>query len=74
MCGITGWWSKNSKINRELFNSMRDTLTHRGPDSYDSYFSSDEKLALGHRILAFNNFSKSDTKLHVVKKKCLFSF
>jgi len=42
---------------------MRDSLTHRGPDGYDSYFSSDEKLALGHRKLAFDNFSKSDTQV-----------
>lgn len=54
MCGITGWWSKNSKINRELFNSMRDTLTHRGPDEYGSYFSLDEKFALGYRGLKLN--------------------
>ncbi len=73
MCGITGWWSKNSKINRELFNSMRDTLTHRGPDGYDSYFSSDEKLALGHRILAFNNFSKSDTQVTCSENKNVYS-
>lgn len=54
MSGLTGWWSKNSKINRELFYSMRDTLSHRGPDEYGSYFSLDEKFALGYRGLKLN--------------------
>lgn len=54
MSGLTGWWSKNSKINRELFYSMRDTLSHRGPDEYGSYFSLDEKFALGYRSLKLN--------------------
>lgn len=57
MCGITGWWNKTSKINHDLFYAMRDTLAHRGPDGFGSYFSSDDNLALGHRRLSFLDLS-----------------
>ncbi len=73
MSGLTGWWSKNSKINRELFYSMRDTLTHRGPDGYNSYFSFDEKLALGHRKLVFDNFNDSDSQVICSEDKNVYS-
>ena len=72
MCGITGWWSKNSKINKDLFHSMRDSLIHRGPDGFDSYFSYDEKLALGHRRLSFNDLSDSAIQPMSNEKKNIF--
>lgn len=59
MCGITGWWSKNSPVNRELFDRMRDTLSHRGPDGFGSYFSENYNLALGHRRLSFLDLGES---------------
>lgn len=57
MCGITGWWNKTNKINHNLFYAMRDTLVHRGPDGFGSYFSADDQLALGHRRLSFLDLS-----------------
>ncbi|MDD2637006.1 MAG: asparagine synthase (glutamine-hydrolyzing), partial [Bacteroidales bacterium] len=57
MCGITGWWNKTNKINHDLFYAMRDTLVHRGPDGFGSYFSADDQLALGHRRLSFLDLS-----------------
>ncbi len=57
MCGITGWWSKSKKIDIGLFNSMRDTLTHRGPDGFGTYYSENNNIALGHRRLAFIDLS-----------------
>ena len=59
MCGITGWWSKNTPIDRELFNRMRDCLTHRGPDGFGSYFSENHDIALGHRRLSFLDLGES---------------
>jgi asparagine synthase (glutamine-hydrolysing) len=59
MCGITGWWKTDYPINKELFNRMRDTLAHRGPDGYDSYFSENGNIALGHRRLSFLDLGKS---------------
>ncbi|HNQ67651.1 MAG TPA: asparagine synthase (glutamine-hydrolyzing) [Bacteroidales bacterium] len=62
MCGITGWWNKNEKIDHELFFTMRDTLIHRGPDGFGSYFSYDDKFALGHRRLSFLDLSDAATQ------------
>ncbi|PLX07007.1 MAG: asparagine synthase (glutamine-hydrolyzing) [Marinilabiliales bacterium] len=62
MCGITGWWNSKSKIDHDLFYRMRDTLTHRGPDGFGSYFSADDKLALGHRRLSFLDLSDTGTQ------------
>lgn len=62
MCGITGWWTKSGHINHDLFYRMRDTLTHRGPDGYGSFFSADNSLALGHRRLSFLDLSDSGTQ------------
>ena len=59
MCGITGWWSKSSPVDRELFDQMRDTLTHRGPDGFGSYFSEKNNIALGHRRLSFLDLSET---------------
>ena len=57
MCGIVGQWNKYDKIDRLLFNRMRDTLVHRGPDGCGSYFAEDINVALGHRRLAFIDLS-----------------
>lgn len=62
MCGINGWWNKIKEIDHNLFFEMRDTLTHRGPDGFGSYFSPDKKLALGHRRLAFLDLSDTGTQ------------
>ncbi|MDD2635768.1 MAG: asparagine synthase (glutamine-hydrolyzing) [Bacteroidales bacterium] len=62
MCGITGWWSKNTPIDRELFNRMRDCLTHRGPDGCGSYFSKNHNIALGHRRLSFLDLTDTGTQ------------
>ncbi len=46
MCGIFGQWNINNKpLNTEIFNVQRDTLTHRGPDSANSWIS--ENLSIG---------------------------
>jgi asparagine synthase (glutamine-hydrolysing) len=53
MCGIAGWIEWNGQVNRPLFDQMRDTLAHRGPDGAGSHFTADGRVALGHRRLAF---------------------
>ncbi|MDD3858563.1 MAG: asparagine synthase (glutamine-hydrolyzing) [Bacteroidales bacterium] len=59
MCGIIGVINKSSKIDHELFYLMRDTLSHRGPDGYGSYFSENDYVALGHRRLSFLDLSNA---------------
>lgn len=41
---------------------MRDTLAHRGPDGFGSYFSADNHFALGHRRLSFLDLTDSGTQ------------
>jgi asparagine synthase (glutamine-hydrolysing) len=38
---------------------MRDTLVHRGPDGFGSYFSENYNIALGHRRLSFLDLSET---------------
>ncbi len=57
MCGIAGWIEWNGQVNRPLFDQMRDTLAHRGPDGAGSHFTADSRVAFGHRRLAFLDLS-----------------
>jgi asparagine synthase (glutamine-hydrolysing) len=53
MCGIVGQWNKNTLVNTETFDAMRDALSHRGPDGFGTHLTNDRLLALGHRRLSF---------------------
>ncbi len=52
MCGITGYWGSGST---EILSEMRDSLTHRGPDSFGSYENG--KIGLAHRRLSIVDLS-----------------
>jgi asparagine synthase (glutamine-hydrolysing) len=62
MCGIIGWWNKEQSICEDLFNRMRDTLLHRGPDGYGTYINSNGNFALGHRRLSFLDLSEAGSQ------------
>lgn len=62
MCGIIGQINKNISIDRHLFEQMRDTLIHRGPDGFGLYMSEDGKKALGHRRLSLIDLSETGTQ------------
>ena len=57
MCGIIGQLNARQPVDSRLFDEMRDTLAHRGPDGYGSWLRADRRLALGHRRLAFLDLS-----------------
>ena len=57
MCGIIGHLKRSDPVDRDEFERMRDTLTHRGPDDADSKYFEEDKLALGHRRLSFLDLS-----------------
>ena len=59
MCGIIGQVSHSQKISRSNFDLMRDTLTHRGPDGFGSYFDPTGHVALGHRRLSIIDLSEN---------------
>lgn len=53
MCGILGeYYADGRTVNRDAFNERRDTLSHRGPDFAQSWFSSGGNTALGQARLA----------------------
>ena len=51
MCGIVGAVSA-SPVDRELLASMRDRLTHRGPDAAGLWSTELDRVCLGHRRLS----------------------
>ncbi|MDH5723417.1 MAG: asparagine synthase (glutamine-hydrolyzing), partial [Alphaproteobacteria bacterium] len=63
MCGITGLYSFEPRIDRlalhQTAQNMTDALTHRGPDSGDIWQDPDMPFALGHRRLAIIDLSPS---------------
>ncbi len=59
MCGIAGYFDAQRPVAPELFDRMRDTMLHRGPDGAGSWLSSDSRAALGHRRLAIVDLTPS---------------
>lgn len=59
MCGIAGYFDAARPVAPELFQRMRDTMLHRGPDGAGSWLSPDGRVALGHRRLAIVDLTPS---------------
>lgn len=58
MCGIIGQINfDRTPISELVFNNMRETLYHRGPDGFDSKFFNNNSAALGHRRLSIIDLS-----------------
>ena len=58
MCGIIGQINRVQQIDLGVFNKMRDTLIHRGPDDAHSELLHNGTIAFGHRRLSFLDLSK----------------
>ncbi|HKR62462.1 MAG TPA: asparagine synthetase B, partial [Thermoanaerobaculia bacterium] len=56
MCGIAGYAGR-IPIDRELLATMRDTMTHRGPDDLGMWISGDAAAGLAQRRLAIIDLS-----------------
>ncbi len=57
MCGIVGIASRAEKVRLDFLESMRDAMSHRGPDDAGVWQSSDGRVGLGHRRLAIIDLS-----------------
>jgi asparagine synthase (glutamine-hydrolysing) len=60
MCGIVGLYEyavNAPNVNESLLISMRDQMTHRGPDDAGTYITRDRRLGFGHRRLAIVDLS-----------------
>ncbi|MCB0162677.1 MAG: asparagine synthase (glutamine-hydrolyzing) [Anaerolineae bacterium] len=62
MCGIAGIYAFGEQaplVSRELVETMRDTMTHRGPDDAGIFVSNDRRLGLAHRRLSIIDLSSA---------------
>src|SRR6266850_4776891 len=59
MCGIVGLFNHSTaaEVSKDTLLSMRDSMTHRGPDDEGIYISPDRALGLGHRRLSIIDLS-----------------
>ena len=59
MCGIVGIYnfSNNKKINKSELKIFNNSLKHRGPDGENYFYSEDESLGFGHRLLKIMDIS-----------------
>ena len=57
MCGIVGFCSNYKRTDVEVLTSMRDALTHRGPDDMGTYIDTENNVGLAHRRLSILDLS-----------------
>jgi len=56
MCGISGFYTKDSKFSRQDLEEMAGLMNHRGPDNTGFYY--DEKVGLAHNRLSIIDLSE----------------
>lgn len=59
MCGIIAQVNRRAKVDTALFDRMRDTMTHRGPDDAGTWIDQTGSVALGHRRLSIIDLSEN---------------
>jgi asparagine synthase (glutamine-hydrolysing) len=60
MCGIVGIFEYGinaPNVQQSLLTTMRDHMSHRGPDDAGTYINADRRLGLGHRRLSIVDLS-----------------
>ena len=75
MCGINGIaFSPKSKrqINERVLRSMRDVITHRGPDDRGIFI--DENIGLGHRRLSIVDVAHGAQPMFNADKSCVIIY
>tara|TARA_B100000282_G_scaffold200084_1_gene146419 strand:+ start:5980 stop:7944 length:1965 start_codon:yes stop_codon:yes gene_type:complete len=70
MCGIAGFVAKLDDM-QSTIDSMRATLSHRGPDSSGSWIDKSNGIALGHQRLAIQDLSSAGNQPMQSKSKKL---
>ena len=59
MCGIIGVASRSKITDRSWLSIGRDTMYHRGPDSFGEWWSGNGCVGLGHRRLSIVDLSSA---------------
>ena len=79
MCGISGFFNKNSnKIDENLLHQLSETLQHRGPDYRGKYYS--DYVGLAHNRLSILDLSKngnqpfSNDRYHLVYNGEIYNY
>ena len=57
MCGITGWISRDGRVDERTLVAMRDAIAHRGPDGAGLWVRADRTVGFGHRRLSIIDLS-----------------
>ena len=57
MCGIAGFYQRETFLSQDHLNRMTDVQVHRGPDAEGFFFSG--KVGLGHRRLSIIDLSRA---------------
>lgn len=57
MCGILSVWNKKEPLQSRVLEKAVETLHHRGPDSKNTWLSSDKQIGLGHARLSIIGLS-----------------
>ncbi len=65
MCGIAAFFAYHNAakpVSREELRAVRDHMQRRGPEGAGEWFSSDQRVALGHRRLAIIDLSEAGSQ------------
>src|SRR5256885_711507 len=57
MCGIAGAWEFKGEVDEGALLSMRDAMSHRGPDDRGLFVDPGRRVGLGHRRLSIIDLS-----------------
>jgi asparagine synthase (glutamine-hydrolysing) len=81
MCGIVAIFNNDKPVNAEELNRAVDALVPRGPDEQNSWFSPNERVALGHARLNIMDpetgtqpIASEDGKLHIIHNGEFYDF
>ena len=58
MCGIVGIWDFQNKIEKNVLEKMRNTLSHRGPDDVGLFIDQNNNIGFGHQRLSILDLSE----------------
>jgi asparagine synthase (glutamine-hydrolysing) len=81
MCGIAALFSRGRPVSAHSLKLATKALHHRGPDSHGAWFSSDQRVGLGHARLSIIDLTTGDQpianedgRLHIVANGEFYDF
>ncbi|MEN9349450.1 MAG: hypothetical protein RL372_428 [Bacteroidota bacterium] len=59
MCGIAGYLSKKSDVNKDVLSKICEVMHHRGPDDYGIWISENQQIGFCHKRLSIIDTSSN---------------